>query len=155
MIRRPPRSTLFPYTTLFRSVNLLVSFRGRRKGSDLLSFPDRTCPAWATFRDEGFPGVAGINTWHDFIACARWRSKEAKTHRDLRGYPNWLSVLRTGLEAPLNDSANRLLVESHSEGPQDSHAGHFTIGLDDKTEGNLALQFCFASLLTILGLQPE
>src|SRR5258708_30001690 len=23
MIRRPPRSTLFPYTTLFRSVNLL------------------------------------------------------------------------------------------------------------------------------------
>src|SRR3712207_8892826 len=24
MIRRPPRSTLFPYTTLFRSVNLLV-----------------------------------------------------------------------------------------------------------------------------------
>src|SRR3989454_2300479 len=26
MIRRPPRSTLFPYTTLFRSVNV---FRGR------------------------------------------------------------------------------------------------------------------------------
>ena len=24
MIRRPPRSTLFPYTTLFRSINLLV-----------------------------------------------------------------------------------------------------------------------------------
>src|ERR1035441_9036862 len=77
----------------------------------------RSTHAWATFRDEGFPGVAGINTWHDFIACARWRSKEAKTHRDLRGYPNWLTVLRTGLEAPLHDSANRLLVESHSEGP--------------------------------------
>src|SRR3712207_7274342 len=26
MIRRPPRSTLFPYTTLFRSAPLLVSF---------------------------------------------------------------------------------------------------------------------------------
>src|SRR3712207_9104263 len=26
MIRRPPRSTLFPYTTLFRSVALLVAF---------------------------------------------------------------------------------------------------------------------------------
>src|SRR2546422_4202585 len=25
MIRRPPRSTLFPYTTLFRSVQLLVT----------------------------------------------------------------------------------------------------------------------------------
>src|SRR3712207_8303696 len=26
MIRRPPRSTLFPYTTLFRSPTLLLSF---------------------------------------------------------------------------------------------------------------------------------
>src|SRR5258708_24753608 len=26
MIRRPPRSTLFPYTTLFRSVNISDSF---------------------------------------------------------------------------------------------------------------------------------
>src|SRR3712207_1003474 len=26
MIRRPPRSTLFPYTTLFRSVEILISF---------------------------------------------------------------------------------------------------------------------------------
>src|SRR3712207_8715873 len=25
MIRRPPRSTLFPYTTLFRSINILCS----------------------------------------------------------------------------------------------------------------------------------
>src|SRR5262245_64993735 len=31
MIRRPPRSTLFPYTTLFRS--------GRRRASALLSTP--------------------------------------------------------------------------------------------------------------------
>src|SRR3712207_8029814 len=28
MIRRPPRSTLFPYTTLFRSVTRLVEDRG-------------------------------------------------------------------------------------------------------------------------------
>src|SRR5260370_8510930 len=27
MIRRPPRSTLFPYTTLFRSFSLSVSFK--------------------------------------------------------------------------------------------------------------------------------
>src|SRR2546430_13097971 len=26
MIRRPPRSTLFPYTTLFRSIGRIVSF---------------------------------------------------------------------------------------------------------------------------------
>src|SRR5256885_4887883 len=29
MIRRPPRSTLFPYTTLFRSVELLASRAGK------------------------------------------------------------------------------------------------------------------------------
>src|SRR3989454_2042502 len=33
MIRRPPRSTLFPYTTLFRSVPL--SARGRLRGGEL------------------------------------------------------------------------------------------------------------------------
>src|SRR5437762_4908114 len=30
MLRRPPRSTLFPYTTLFRSRAVLRSMRGRR-----------------------------------------------------------------------------------------------------------------------------
>src|SRR3712207_6899182 len=30
MIRRPPRSTLFPYTTLFRSVREIVRMRPRR-----------------------------------------------------------------------------------------------------------------------------
>src|SRR5256885_5291994 len=30
MIRRPPRSTLFPYTTLFRSLEPLDSVAGRR-----------------------------------------------------------------------------------------------------------------------------
>src|SRR2546430_11759927 len=30
MIRRPPRSTLFPYTTLFRSLQILAHGSGRR-----------------------------------------------------------------------------------------------------------------------------
>src|SRR5688572_31305985 len=30
MIRRPPRSTLFPYTTLFRSIELGVEYAGER-----------------------------------------------------------------------------------------------------------------------------
>src|SRR3712207_8253453 len=32
MIRRPPRSTLFPYTTLFRSFQFVTGFRRRRPG---------------------------------------------------------------------------------------------------------------------------
>src|SRR5260370_4957171 len=30
MIRRPPRSTLFPYTTLFRSITAVLNFSGDR-----------------------------------------------------------------------------------------------------------------------------
>src|SRR5256885_10687991 len=33
MIRRPPRSTLFPYTTLFRSVNPEATSGGAAKGA--------------------------------------------------------------------------------------------------------------------------
>src|SRR5258708_26381998 len=61
MIRRPPRSTLFPYTTLFRSVLRSADLRGDRfaidpggvLGPDLLSYvggqlvdqPDHLLPA--------------------------------------------------------------------------------------------------------------
>src|SRR5256885_10801366 len=38
MIRRPPRSTLFPYTTLFRSL-LQVVILGMTCGSDLCKLP--------------------------------------------------------------------------------------------------------------------
>src|SRR2546426_8639054 len=53
MIRRPPRSTLFPYTTLFRSIrntgqvnvrNVRVSFfedNVDRNGDGLMDFPNR------------------------------------------------------------------------------------------------------------------
>src|SRR2546422_6508022 len=34
MIRRPPRSTLFPYTTLFRSRDLHLGRRVRAQGAD-------------------------------------------------------------------------------------------------------------------------
>src|SRR2546430_13533000 len=44
MIRRPPRSTLFPYTTLFRSVNLLSHLRA-----------DDLAPRWAYV--YGIPGA--------------------------------------------------------------------------------------------------
>src|SRR5256885_12793750 len=46
MIRRPPRSTLFPYTTLFRSLPLLLG-RGEGRGEELISltsFPSSARP---------------------------------------------------------------------------------------------------------------
>src|SRR2546430_6236969 len=44
MIRRPPRSTLFPYTTLFRSRKLSGD---RRIGEVLLSPRELECLEWA------------------------------------------------------------------------------------------------------------
>src|SRR5437868_13287088 len=35
MLRRPPRSTLFPYTTLFRSCQLQRSLDGAANGADI------------------------------------------------------------------------------------------------------------------------
>src|SRR2546422_8277582 len=44
MIRRPPRSTLFPYTTLFRSIaNSKILFRQRPLKSPLLHSSLLTC----------------------------------------------------------------------------------------------------------------
>src|SRR2546426_4941686 len=58
MIRRPPRSTLFPYTTLFRSVDRrrgprgLVLHRGLRRGLD---------HPHAQEQRDGFLGDAGAH----------------------------------------------------------------------------------------------
>src|SRR5687767_15700436 len=59
MIRRPPRSTLFPYTTLFRSTDATLVGRGRtigftgartRREHDLLG--ERDVPDDALYRSE-------------------------------------------------------------------------------------------------------
>src|SRR2546429_3473551 len=50
MIRRPPRSTLFPYTTLFRSVRLKRAAQsGERRAKRTTVTPAR---AWRTERSE-------------------------------------------------------------------------------------------------------
>src|SRR5205823_14271657 len=48
LIRRPPRSTLFPYTTLFRSCGLYSDRLGRRRTIGLaLAGAVLTVPVWA------------------------------------------------------------------------------------------------------------
>src|SRR2546427_7841061 len=41
MIRRPPRSTLFPYTTLFRSIRTVPLEKGKRYTYDRYFRPER------------------------------------------------------------------------------------------------------------------
>src|SRR5258708_17783751 len=54
MIRRPPRSTLFPYTTLFRSLQVLA--RGRLRGWVPLRHAPMARPAGAA--SASLPGSA-------------------------------------------------------------------------------------------------
>src|SRR5256885_11377829 len=44
MIRRPPRSTLFPYTTLFRSLHRGEAFRGAERGPCFRNRPGHRQP---------------------------------------------------------------------------------------------------------------
>src|SRR5256885_8345520 len=77
MIRRPPRSTLFPYTTLFRSVGGLgVRITRRcRKGFDALVAVE--APGLAGFAQIG--RAHGLNSSHLVISYAVFCLKKKKT----------------------------------------------------------------------------
>src|SRR2546427_3596653 len=78
MIRRPPRSTLFPYTTLFRS----QLRKGRLKHGEMYVAPVAKSQA---------PGKAGdrkstrLNSSHSQISyavfCLKKKKKKSKSHR--------------------------------------------------------------------------
>jgi len=58
MIRRPPRSTLFPYTTLFRSLRARLGAAARRKITAMCgwgSVTQRTLEAYALGQDDSAP----------------------------------------------------------------------------------------------------
>src|SRR2546428_2833843 len=67
MIRRPPRSTLFPYTTLFRSVALLWGER-RHWQPALVGLLTLSGVAWLVL-SRGGDGVAGWLRLLTLTAC--------------------------------------------------------------------------------------
>src|SRR3712207_8729544 len=52
MIRRPPRSTLFPYTTLFRSVRVMVPRRGGLASASVGFYELRLCALRSPSRND-------------------------------------------------------------------------------------------------------
>src|SRR3989454_12399497 len=70
MIRRPPRSTLFPYTTLFRSL-ALTSHLPQAVASLLAHYPARATPPGATFgpraRDATRPAASQPALWTEIF----------------------------------------------------------------------------------------
>src|SRR3712207_8410475 len=93
MIRRPPRSTLFPYTTLFRSFNLLGG--ALTPGQINRSLTDGAA-AYARWRDEDHPDELGhVEVWRRFVT-ADWppRAQDLVRQRASRLSYDW--TWRTG-----------------------------------------------------------
>src|SRR2546422_3305261 len=68
MIRRPPRSTLFPYTTLFRSENEALEAYFRRIQVANQRFREAGDPGWLTDRGEVFITLGEPDDVFDFTS---------------------------------------------------------------------------------------
>src|SRR5476651_2248277 len=84
MIRRPTRSTLFPYTTLFRSIDVLLD--------------DRDCRAGVKFKDADLIGVPlrvviGDRGLKEGKLEVKWRWEKTAENIDLAGAAETLADL--------------------------------------------------------------
>src|SRR5258708_29378682 len=82
MIRRPPRSTLFPYTTLFRSLPMFPEnpLAPRAQGVRATDIASHTLGAPVDIRDRK---STRLNSSHQIISYAVFclKKKKKKTHR--------------------------------------------------------------------------
>src|SRR5690242_21307480 len=87
MIRRPPRSTLFPYTTLFRS-GLACAVLGLGKGEDSLALAafSETLPA----RSEEH--TSELQSHVNLVCRLLLEKKKIKFHND-KFMPEWLKSI--------------------------------------------------------------
>src|SRR3712207_7409556 len=91
MIRRPPRSTLFPYTTLFRSVRADEDARAAalraRLDDDLVDAPEQRVAhavvAEVVGRDGPDRKSTRLNSSHANISYAVFCLKKKKKHKHL------------------------------------------------------------------------
>src|SRR5260221_5734816 len=94
MIRRPPRSTLFPYTTLFRSLPAGAPrpqlHRSVRRDGDFPTPPPLHC----TGRKAGDRKSTRLNSSHTVISYAVFCLKKKKNTYELKSssilYGRWL-----------------------------------------------------------------
>src|SRR2546422_6921906 len=94
MIRRPPRSTLFPYTTLFRSSQ--VPQPGQNWA--LLAAEDAprlTCCTCAVFREKVDRKSTRLNSSHGYISYAVFCLKKKKKNAINCPFIRQLAMLHT------------------------------------------------------------
>src|SRR2546427_8311139 len=98
MIRRPPRSTLFPYTTLFRSIDRLMVAAGAHTGWNT---PRERDAALKQFADRK---STRLNSSHSQISYAVFCLKKKKK--------NIAQVVRPKGEAPQDIAAEDVVVDA-------------------------------------------
>src|SRR3712207_8876815 len=87
MIRRPPRSTLFPYTTLFRSVTNIFTINGRTWTDvqddgwmTLLSNPrDNDVEVWTLHNNRSEEHTSELQS-RQYLVCRLLLEKKKKNH---------------------------------------------------------------------------
>src|SRR3712207_8779548 len=85
MIRRPPRSTLFPYTTLFRSISRAISKALSRRQTGARRAGDFGGRVDSSDRQRLHPQRAGA-AWHRNDASWQGRSEEHTSELQSRQY---------------------------------------------------------------------
>src|SRR5438309_3629827 len=96
MIRRPPRSTLFPYTTLFRSCSPQPRQRGQQIGGDGIHH------VLGVALDHGHHGLQDrkstrLNSSHSSISYAVFCLKKKKTKHSIYDANTWASATLSSL----------------------------------------------------------
>src|SRR2546430_10114012 len=76
MIRRPPRSTLFPYTTLFRSVMILIQSTKLLRFPGTLQLPVHVAVLGAVVRLQSDRKSTRLNSSHSQISYAAFCLKK-------------------------------------------------------------------------------
>src|SRR2546429_4365990 len=131
MIRRPPRSTLFPYTTLFRSLLFLhewdlahveiaheLAFLGdlrRPHGSRRVVFVVSDVQLERKIRTQRNQDRKStrLNSSHGYISYAVFCLKKKKTSL----HPQANSPINTNIPAPYTSSSSRSTVPNHVTDP--------------------------------------
>src|SRR2546422_4416815 len=92
MIRRPPRSTLFPYTTLFRSCRYSGDLRTDQPGpvgNDLRLRQPRSEPRLGEVAAQGLDRKSTrLNSSHGYISYAVFCLKKKKQKQDAIARPS-------------------------------------------------------------------
>src|SRR3712207_7814208 len=100
MIRRPPRSTLFPYTTLFRSFPIRPQAQGSgdKEGTDSCGRPalaeDPGCPGFPRCRRRSEEHTSELQS-RQYLVCRLLLEKKKSPNQFYSSTPPYISVSTT------------------------------------------------------------